>query len=210
MDTVLDNDSGTKAKTVGGFFKAVFDSSTESQVMLLNAGQFATLALLPSYGLLRLLREYVPPPMGTKGSLEIVVEVIAQTVSMVIGIVVIDRAVSYVPTLSGVPYASAVNIVPGILIPFIIILLTVQTKLGAKIDILYARAAGEDTIEALTAPEPEAQHQISLLPRHTSTQMPQLGGHSDQERQQSAPATVPVPPVQQEGGFEPEPFSFGK
>jgi hypothetical protein len=129
---------------------------------------------------------------------------------MVIGIVVIDRAVSYVPTLSGVPYASAVNIVPGILIPFIIILLTVQTKLGAKIDILYARAAGEDTIEALTAPEPEAQHQISLLPRHTSTQMPQLGGHSDQERQQSAPATVPVPPVQQEGGFEPEPFSFGK
>ena len=148
--------------------------------------------------------------------MEIIAEVIGQTIAMVLGIVLIDRAVTYIPTMSGTPYADAANIIPGILIPFIIILLTVQTKLGSKIDILYDRISGDaqaNKQEGMENPE-EKERGHGLLPSYESTSMPQialadhlppltsthapqgppgLGGGGD-------PSMAPAP--------EPEPFSF--
>tara|TARA_Y100000389_G_scaffold60022_1_gene56127 strand:- start:18337 stop:19029 length:693 start_codon:yes stop_codon:yes gene_type:complete len=141
MDTILESDAKTSMKSLEGFMKNVFDTSKASQAEVFNASQFAILALGPSYGLLRLLREYVPDPDDYKSSIEIAVEVVLQVVSIVLGIIVIDRAVMYVPTFSGTPYADT----PGYLmplLPFIIILLTVQTKLGLKTDILFNRLVG--------------------------------------------------------------------
>ena len=141
MDAVLDTDLEKNPKSLGGFVKTVFDTSKTSQNEVANASQYAVLALPPAYALLRLLREYVPEPDERKGTLELAVEVVIQAVVMVIGIIIIDRAILYIPTVTGSPYGDQPNrILP--LLPFIIILLTVQTKLGIKIDMLMERMAG--------------------------------------------------------------------
>ena len=216
METVLENDNAEKVKSLSGFFKAVFNTSRESQSMVVNATQFATLALLPAYGLLRMLREYVPHPDDAKGSMEIIAEVIGQTVAMVVGIVLIDRAVTYIPTMSGTPYADTTNIIPGILIPFIIILLTVQTKLGTKIDILYDRVSGDsqpNRQEGMENPE-EKERAHGLLPSYESTGMPQiaLSDHlpplTSTHAPQSPPGHAAAPDSSMATVPEPEPFSF--
>jgi hypothetical protein len=169
MDTILEQDAKTSIKSLEGFMRNVFDTSKASQTEVFNASQFAVLALGPSYGLLRLLREYVPAPDHSRSSLEITIEVVLQVISMVLGIIIIDRAVMYVPTFSGSPYADT----PGYLmplLPFIIILLTVQTKLGLKIDMLFERLIGLESHTSsqstLSDKKPDHPHApLDYLPR---------------------------------------------
>jgi hypothetical protein len=177
MDTILEQDAKTSIKSLEGFMRNVFDTSKASQTEVFNASQFAVLALGPSYGLLRLLREYVPAPDHSKSSLEITIEVVLQVVSMVLGIIIIDRAVMYVPTFSGSPYADT----PGYLmplLPFIIILLTVQTKLGLKIDMLFERLIG---LESHTSSQSPLSDQKPVPPHAPLDYLPREGFGNPQE-----------------------------
>lgn len=216
MDAVLDTDLEKTHKTLGGFVKTVFDTSKTSQDEVVNASQYALLALPPAYALLRLLREYVPEPDEQKGTLELTAEVVVQAVAMVIGIIVIDRAILYIPTLSGSPYGDQPNkILP--LLPFIIILLTVQTKLGIKIDILMDRMTG-NTGGQPKHQEEENEHvpMANYIPRGgydtgnpaSQQQMPPPPPHpvehALQESKEDTPASIPETPTQ-----DPSNFSFG-
>ena len=217
MDAVLDTDLEKTNKTLGGFVKTVFDTSKASKNEVANASQYALLALPPAYALLRLLREYVPEPDEQKGTLELTVEVIIQAVAIVVGIIIIDRAILYIPTLSGSPYGDQPNkILP--LLPFIIILLTVQTKLGIKIDMLMERMTG-NTGGQPSHQEEETSHEpmTNYIPRggydtgnpaSQNNQMPPPHPHpverALEENKEDKPASIPETQNQ-----DPSNFSFG-
>lgn len=217
MDAVLDTELEKTNKSLGGFVKTVFDTSKTSQNEVMNASQYALLSLPPAYALLRLLREYVPEPDERKGTLELTIEIIVQAVAMVIGIIIIDRAIVYIPTISGSPYGDQPNMILPLL-PFIIILLTVQTKLGIKIDMLMERLAGNTGVQA-NHKEEETSHDpmTNYIPRGgydtgnpamQNQQMPPPPPHPVEhalkESKEDKPSAIPESQSQ-----DPSNFSFG-
>jgi hypothetical protein len=128
------SDNTTKSKN---FFKHVFNFNEETKADVLNVIQYALLAIIPIVILNKSMQKFVPEADDEKGSLEILVEVVLQIVSMFVGLVMIDRIITYFPTYSGIKYKdfSVLYIVLAILM----ITLSLQTKLGEKVSILVNR-----------------------------------------------------------------------
>jgi hypothetical protein len=128
------SDNTTKSKN---FFKHVFNFNEETKADVLNVIQYALLAIIPIVVLNKSMQKFVPEADEDKGSLEISMEVILQIVSMFVGLVMIDRIITYFPTYSGIKYKdfSVLYIVLSILM----ITLSLQTKLGEKVSILVNR-----------------------------------------------------------------------
>lgn len=120
------------------FLNHVLSASDESTAELLNVVQYATLGVLPVVILNKLIQRFVPDADPEKSSLELLVEIFAQLVLMFCGIVLIHRMISYVPTYSGFKYDS-LNLT-NVILAFLIIVLSIQTKVGLKVNILYDRA----------------------------------------------------------------------
>ena len=122
-----------------GFFKYVFnfDDNTKSEV--LNIMQYSILSLIPIIVLNKAMQRYVPEAEEQKGSLEILAEVLIQVFVLFLGLFFVNRLVTYVPTYSGSKYPdfSVVNII----LVGLVILLSLQTKLGEKVSILCDRVS---------------------------------------------------------------------
>lgn len=122
-----------------GFFKYVFnfDENTKSEV--LNIMQYSILSLIPIIVLNKAMQRYVPEAEEQKGSLEILAEVLIQVFVLFLGLFFVNRLVTYVPTYSGSKYPdfSIVNII----LVGLVILLSLQTKLGEKVSILCDRVS---------------------------------------------------------------------
>lgn len=120
-----------------GFFKYVFNFDDDTKSELLNIMQFSVISLLPVVILNKAMQKYVPEADEQKGSLEILAEILLQTFVLFVGIFFIKRLVTFVPTYSGIKYPdfSVVNIV----LVALVILLSLQTKLGEKVSILWDR-----------------------------------------------------------------------
>jgi hypothetical protein len=112
-----------------------FDDDTKSE--LLNILQYSLLAIIPIVFLNKGIGRFIPDADESKGNIEIIFEVISQTFVMFIGIFIIHRLITYVPTYSGERYGelNIINIIIGILV----IVLSLQTKLGEKMNILVDR-----------------------------------------------------------------------
>lgn len=120
-----------------GFFKHVFNFDQESKAEMLNIIQYGVLALIPVVILNKLMQRFVPEADEDKGSLEITAEILAQVIAMFLVILIIHRIITFIPTYSGEKYAdfSVTNIILAILV----IILSLQTKLGEKVSILVDR-----------------------------------------------------------------------
>ena len=121
------------------FFKHVFNFEDESKADMLNIVQYSMISLIPVILLNKTMAKYVPEADDTKGSLEISAEIVIQTIVMFIGILIIHRIVTYLPTYSGVKYPEF-NVVL-IILAVLMITLSLQTKLGEKVGILFDRVA---------------------------------------------------------------------
>lgn len=133
-------DGGIKTNHVDkhGFLNIVFAFDEDNKAEMLNMVQYVVLALIPSILILKLVKNVAPEEDESKGSLEILVEIILQLSFMVLAIYFTQKAIKYVPTYSGINYISSGD--PTIyLLPFVILLLAMQTKIGAKANILYER-----------------------------------------------------------------------
>ena len=119
------------------FIKHVFNFDDDSKNDMMNIIQYSILAIIPVVALNKSIQRFVPEVDETKGSLEILVEVAAQTIVMFIGILLIHRIIVYVPTYSKVKY-NELN-VTGIVLAFLVIVLSLQTKLGEKVNLLLER-----------------------------------------------------------------------
>lgn len=121
-----------------GFFKTVFNFDEDSKAEMFNLLQYMVLAIIPCVIILKAVRVLVPEEDDTKGSIEIAAEIIAQIAFMAIAMYFSNKAIRYVPTYSGSNYMGGTDLT-GFMLPFMVLLLTMQTKIGAKVNILFDR-----------------------------------------------------------------------
>jgi hypothetical protein len=121
------------------FFKYVFNFDEDSKHDMMNIVQYAVLAIIPIVVLNKTMQKYVPEADEEKGSAEILAEVIFQIVYMFLGLFFIHRVISYIPRYSGTKYPEY-HVVYNIL-STLLVLLSLQTKLGEKVSILFDRVA---------------------------------------------------------------------
>lgn len=122
-----------------GFFKHVFNFDDNSKAEILNIIQYALISIIPIIILNKLSQKYVPESDEEKGSLEIVAEVIMQVLVIFMGLLLINRIITYIPTYSGEKYPDFS--ITYIILAVLMITLSLQTKLGEKVSILYDRVA---------------------------------------------------------------------
>ena len=119
------------------FVKHVFNFDDDSKSEILNIIQYSLIALIPVVVLNKTMAKYIPEADENKGSLEIVAEVLIQVISMFMGLLVIHRLITFVPTYSGTKYPEY-NIT-FIVLAVLMITLSLQTKLGEKVGLLFDR-----------------------------------------------------------------------
>lgn len=119
------------------FFKHVFNFDDDSKSEILNILQYTLLSIIPVVILNKTMQKYVPEADEKKSSVEVTAEVIIQVIVMFIGLLLIHRMVTFVPTYSGATYPEfhIVYIVLGVLM----ITMSLQTKLGEKVSLLVDR-----------------------------------------------------------------------
>ena len=137
------------------FFQYVFNFDSTSQCEIYNMLQYTVLAVIPVVILNKSVQKFVPEADESKGSFPILAEIILQMFSIFLGIFFIHRIVTFIPTLSKCPYKDF-NFLT-IIIQFLVIVLSLQTKLGEKVNILVDRII--DTWEGNSSPQQTKQQQ---------------------------------------------------
>jgi len=128
---------GSTKLSPSGFFNYVFNFDSDNKAILLNMFQYIVIALIPVIVLLKLIKEYIPEDDDKKESIELIIEIVIQIGVLFVAMYLIDKIIRYFPTYSNVPYTKFNEI--SFIIPTLVLIMTMQTKLGAKINILYDR-----------------------------------------------------------------------
>ena len=123
--------------TKKAFFSHVFSTTEEGKAEILNILQYALLGVVPIVILNKCLQRFIPDADSEKSSLEIFTEVLIQLVFMFVGIVIIHRIITYIPTYSEFKYESLT--LTNVVLAFLLLILSIQTKLGIKVNILTDR-----------------------------------------------------------------------
>ena len=136
--------TAVEATTSGtsGFFKYVFAFDDEVKCQIGNMLQYAIMALLPVLGILKAVQHIIPEEDPKKGSVLLGVESAAQVALVLVLMWLSDRVIRYFPTLSGCAYGDFQPV--AFLLPFLLIMSTMQTKLGAKLGMIMDRVIGDD------------------------------------------------------------------
>lgn len=138
-----------QAPSTPGFVSHMFELGNEDKGQLLNYVQYVLVAIVPVVIVLKLIRAYVPEEDEDKGSAMIVAETVGQILAIFLSIWLIDRFVRFVPTYSKQAYQPMY--LTNFVTAFLMILLTMQSKLGAKVDILVDKVhslwSGESSLK---------------------------------------------------------------
>jgi len=121
------------------FLNHVFSGTEEGKAEILNVVQYAGMGVIPIVILNKLIQRFIPEADTEKSSLELLAEVFIQLIVMFCGIIVIHRMITYFPTYSGFKYESLT--LTNAVLAFLIIVLSIQTKLGIKVNILVDRVS---------------------------------------------------------------------
>ena len=121
------------------FLNHVFSGSEEGKAEILNVIQYAGMGVIPIVILNKLIQRFIPEADTDKSSLELLAEIFIQLVVMFCGVIVIHRIITYFPTYSGFKYESLT--LTSVILAFLIIVLSIQTKLGIKVNILVDRVS---------------------------------------------------------------------
>lgn len=120
------------------FFNQVFSTTEEGTAEILNVVQYSLMGVVPIVMLNKLVQRFIPEADDEKSTLELLAEIFIQLVIMFCGIILIHRMIVYAPTYSGFKYES-LNLT-NVILAFLIIVLSIQTKLGIKVNVLVDRA----------------------------------------------------------------------
>lgn len=121
------------------FLNHVFSTTEEGKAEILNVVQYSLLGVIPIVLLNKLIQRFIPEADSEKSSLEILAEILIQLIVMFCGIILIHRIITYVPTYSEFKYESLT--LTNVILAFLVIVLSIQTKLGIKVNILVDRLA---------------------------------------------------------------------
>jgi hypothetical protein len=136
MDKISDSVKSVQHES-SGFFNYVFNFDTENKHRIMNMLQYTLLTIIPVLLILRGIKHIIPEDDDSKGSFEILAESVGQVILIMLAIWLTNKIINYIPTYSGEEYPKFNEI--SFVIPFVIILATMQTKLGAKFNILIDR-----------------------------------------------------------------------
>lgn len=128
---------GEKSKSTKGFFKYLLNFDEETKSDLLNITQYSFLAIIPILLINKGLQRYMPDVDEEKGSLEIIAEILVQLIVIFIGLFYVNRIITYIPTFSGKDYPDMSIIC--IILSTLIVILSSQTRIGEKCNILIDR-----------------------------------------------------------------------
>jgi hypothetical protein len=120
-----------------GFFKHVFNFDDDSKTEMMNIIQYAVLALIPVVILNKTMQRFVPEADDEKANFEILAEIVGQVIVMFMGILLIHRIITFIPTYSGEKYGDFA--ITNIILAVLVIILSLQTKLGEKVSIIVDR-----------------------------------------------------------------------
>lgn len=134
MDILQETTADLNKKT---FLSHVFSTTEEGKAELLNVTQYSLMGVIPIVILNKLIQRFIPEADNEKSSLELFVEIVLQLIAMFCGIILIHRIITYFPTYSGFKYENL--ILTNVILAFLIIVLSIQTKLGLKVNILVDR-----------------------------------------------------------------------
>jgi hypothetical protein len=121
------------------FLAHVFSTTEEGKAEILNVVQYASLGVIPIVVLNKLIQRFVPDADNDKSTIELLVEIFIQLIVMFCGIIVIHRVISYIPTYSGFKYENLT--LTNVILAFLVIVLSIQTKIGIKVNILFDRVS---------------------------------------------------------------------
>ena len=119
------------------FFQHVFNFDEDTKCELLNISQYSLLSVVPVVLLNKTIQNVIPEADDSKRNLEILVEIIGQILMMFLSVFFVDRIITYIPTYSKTKYQE-MNLF-SVMILFLVIVLSLQTKLGEKVNILLDR-----------------------------------------------------------------------
>jgi len=188
--------------TKNTFFNHVFSTSDEGKAEIFNAIQYVSIGFIPIFALNKLIQRFVPEADLDKSSLELLVEIFIQLIVIFCGIIIIHRFVTYFPTYSGFKYDSLA--LTNIILGFLVLVLSIQSKLGLKSNIIYERlldiweGTSDDDKKKYVKKGVRVQHQPSQSdhldtqgtlfppPQAVSTPVPR----SQQQQQQQQPQRV--------------------
>jgi hypothetical protein len=138
-DSIGGSSDGFIGGSKEGFVAHVFNFDEDSKMEMMNIVQYTLVGVLPIILLNKTMQKYVPEADDEKGSAELLAEVAIQLIAMFLGMLITHRIVTFVPTYSTVKYEkiSIVQIVLAVLM----ITLSLQTKLGEKVSILFDRVS---------------------------------------------------------------------
>jgi len=125
---------GGDASNKKTFLSHVFSSTEEGKAEILNVIQYSAMAVVPVVVLNKLIQRFIPEAEIDKSSLELLAEIFIQLIVMFCGMILIHRIITYFPTYSGFKYENLT--LTNVIIAFLIIVLSIQTKLGLKVNIL--------------------------------------------------------------------------
>lgn len=120
-----------------GFFEYVFnfDSDTKSNVM--NIIQYIVLILLPLASLDYLMKKIFPDADEKTGTIELLGEILGQTILTIVMIVFIHRIVTFIPSYSGIAIGN-LNMWT-LIVSFILAIFAVENQVSKKVTILLTR-----------------------------------------------------------------------
>ena len=147
MDAISDSVKSVQDESMG-FFNYVFNFDNENKMRIMNMLQYTLLAIIPILLILRGIKHLIPEEDESKGSFEILAESIGQVILIMVSIWITNKIINYIPTYSGEDYPKFNEI--SFVLPFILLLATMQTKLGAKFNILIDR-----TMNLITGKNPQ-------------------------------------------------------
>ena len=130
VNSAMSQSAGVSGK---GFINHVFNFNTETKTELMNLGQYLALVLLPLTFLNNFVETLVPKVDESRGSLEILFEVLGHLKLLLLSVFLVDRIAQYVPTYSGKEMNSTS------LATLVIVFVMFTTKTRQKLDLLYTR-----------------------------------------------------------------------
>lgn len=134
MDILQEN-----KETKRTFLSHVFSTKEEDKAEILNVVQYSVFGILPIVILNKLIQKFVPEADPEKSSLELLAEMLIQLIIIFCGIVLIHRIIIYFPTYSGFKYENLA--LTNVILAFLVIVLSIQSKLGIKANILVDRVS---------------------------------------------------------------------
>lgn len=120
------------------FFSHVFSTTEEGKAEIMNVAQYSLLGVIPIVLLNKLIQRFIPEADADKSSIEILIEVLIQLIVMFVGIIIVHRVITFIPTYSEFKYESLT--LTNVILAFMILVLSIQTKIGIKVNILVDRA----------------------------------------------------------------------